>query len=231
MAFISVHKLSKRFGSRLVLDGVSFDLEQGELVGVLGPSGCGKTTLLRVLAGLCQPEAGKIWIDDKLVNDPHILVPPQERGVGLVFQDLALWPHLTVGQQIDLVMRARLANQTHCSSALSSDTVELYLNLAELPSELSDYYPHQLSGGQQQRLALARVMAQRPRILLLDEPLNNLDAQLRSKLKDKLRAIHQEFGLTTLYVTHEEEELKDLVERKIYLATSKRGIIAGTRRQ
>jgi ABC-type Fe3+/spermidine/putrescine transport system ATPase subunit len=198
---LSVRNVTKRFGSHQALEGVSLEIEPGELTVILGPSGCGKTTLLRLLAGLDFPDGGEIWIGGRQVSGPHqALVPPYERAIGFVFQDLALWPHLTVQKNVEFVLEsARVPRRERLLRAREM------LNLVRV-EPLAARYPNELSGGEQQRVALARALVGRPQLLLLDEPLSSLDPELRATLRTELRQLQRTYSVTTLYVTHDRED-------------------------
>jgi iron(III) transport system ATP-binding protein len=200
---ITVREVTKRFGPVAAVDRVSLDIADGELFTLLGPSGCGKTTLLRLIAGFYRPDAGDLVFGERIVND----VPPHARNIGMVFQNYALWPHMTVFQNVAYGLRLR---------RLSGDALELRVaeglrkvNLAGLEAR----YPGQLSGGQQQRVALARALVLNPDILLLDEPLSNLDAKIRVQVRAEIRKLQQELRITTVYVTHDQEEALSLSDR------------------
>jgi iron(III) transport system ATP-binding protein len=200
---ISVRDLTKRFGKNEVVSRISFAIEEGELFTLLGPSGCGKTTLLRLIAGFYAPDEGEVRFEERRVNE----MPPHERGIGMVFQNYALWPHMTVfgnigyGLKLQRIERATIAKR-----------VEGVLEKVKLAG-LGDRYPGQLSGGQQQRVALARALVLNPKILLLDEPLSNLDAKIRVQVRAEIRKLQQELGITTVYVTHDQEEALTLSDR------------------
>jgi len=200
---ISVEKLTKRFGPLAVVSDVSLSIEEGELFTLLGPSGCGKTTLLRLVAGFYSPDGGEIRFDDRVVN----AVPPHERGIGMVFQNYALWPHMTVSENVSYGLKLRKV-----SSSEIAERVRAVLDKVKLGG-LGDRYPGQLSGGQQQRVALARALVLNPQILLLDEPLSNLDAKIRIQVRAEIRKLQKELGITTLYVTHDQEEALTLSDR------------------
>jgi ABC-type Fe3+/spermidine/putrescine transport system ATPase subunit len=201
---VTLSHLTKSFGAgRPVVDDVSFRIETGEILGLVGPSGCGKTTLLRMVAGFVRPDAGDILFGDRRVNDD----PPQERRAAMVFQNFAIWPHLTVYENIAYGPRAR-----GLTPAAVEERVQDALRMARL-TELAARKPAQLSGGQQQRVALARALAAQPDLVLFDEPLSSLDARLRLELRDELRRIQQESRLTSLYVTHDQEEALSLCDR------------------
>ena len=206
-AALSVRGISKRFGSHQALDGVSLEVPPRACVVVLGASGCGKTTLLRVIAGLTTPDSGEIWMRGVQVSAARrILVAPHERRIGFVFQDLALWPHLTVRQNLGFVLEAQ-----QVPLADRGARVEGALQVVRI-AELIDRYPHELSGGEQQRVALARAVVGEPQILLLDEPLSSLDAELRATLRQELARLQRTLQLTTVYVTHDREDASALAD-------------------
>jgi len=200
---LSMHNLVKRYGDVTALDDVSLDVEEGELVALLGSSGCGKTTLLRGVAGLAQPDAGRIMIGDKDVT--HLST--RHRPIGMVFQDYSLFPNMTVEQNIAFPLRVRKAD----NDAVSRRVGEL-VELTGLEGK-GNRYPNQLSGGQRQRVALARALAPEPAVLLLDEPLSALDAIIRESLRDELRRIQQQVGITALFVTHDQTEALAIADR------------------
>ena len=211
-AFLELRGVTKRRGPRVVIDNVSMTLYDGEAVAIVGRSGSGKTTLLRLVAGLDYPDEGDIWFAGRRVSGPgRIAVPPNERGLGFVFQDLALWPHMTVGQHLEFVLKASRVPAGE-RSARARDA----LGRARI-DPLSDRYPHELSGGEQQRAALARAIVTRPRLLLLDEPLSNLDADLRIELRQELSRIRHELSLTLLLVTHDRQEATDVADRVVLM--------------
>ncbi|HEX3177884.1 MAG TPA: ABC transporter ATP-binding protein [Methylomirabilota bacterium] len=200
---IALRGVSKRFGAHTAVDELSLDIEPGELVALVGGSGCGKTTTLRLIAGFERPDAGEVRFDDRVVND----VPPSRRGVGIVFQSYALFPTMTVADNIAFGLRV-----ARWSTATIRQRVAELVTLTHLEG-LETRYANQLSGGQQQRVALARALARRPGILLLDEPLSALDAKIRLRLRAEIRKIQQDLGVTTLYVTHDQEEALSLADR------------------
>jgi iron(III) transport system ATP-binding protein len=207
-----IENLEKRFmaGGKPAVDGVSFDVPAGEIVVLLGPSGCGKTTTLRCVAGLEHPTGGRISIGDRVVSEPErgLLVSPRERDIGMVFQSYAVWPHMTVRQNVAYPLKYRKKSGGGDIDAKVNDTLELVglREYAERPVV-------SLSGGQMQRVALARSLVYRPQLLLLDEPLSNLDAKLRIRLRDELRRILKQTGMTGLYVTHDQAEAVVLGDR------------------
>jgi ABC-type Fe3+/spermidine/putrescine transport system ATPase subunit len=208
---IAVASVSKVYDGRPVVDTVSLTVAPGESVVILGPSGCGKTTLLRLIAGLARPDAGQIALHGRPVSGPGTFVAPHHRELGFVFQDLALWPHLSVRGNLDFVMRARRVPKGD-RQARAEDT----LRLVRI-EQFAAARPHQLSGGEQQRVALARALVGRPRLLLLDEPLSSLDAELRATLRDELRRLQRSLQLTTIYVTHDPDDATALADRVIQM--------------
>ena len=200
---IRLDAVSKRFGGVTAVDGVSLEVAEGELFTLLGPSGCGKTTLLRLVAGFHAPDTGEIRFGDRRVDG----LPPHARNVGMVFQNYALWPHMTVRGNITDGLRLRRLPPAEIEARLGAGLAKV--NLAGL----EDRYPGQLSGGQQQRVALARALVLNPDILLLDEPLSSLDAKIRVQVRAEIRRLQQELGITTLYVTHDQEEALSLSDR------------------
>lgn len=201
--YLRLEGISKQFGWNTVLSQVNLDIREGELVTLLGPSGCGKSTLLRCIAGLTEMDGGQIWLDNQSIAE----LPPRSREIGMVFQSYALFPNLTVSENIEYGMRMRKATR----EARRQRSMEL-LELIDLVDK-RDAYPQQLSGGQQQRVALARSLAVRPKVLLLDEPLSALDAKIRKNLRSEIREIQKKFNMTTIFVTHDQEEALTLSDR------------------
>ena len=195
--------IAKRFGAHAALRGVDLEIGAGECMVLLGPSGCGKTTLLRLLAGLETPDAGQLWIGDRVVND----LPPAERDVAMVFQNYALYPHFTVFENIAFPLSARRVAEAEIGPRVRRAAERLELG------SLLDRRPAELSGGQQQRVALARAIVRNPVVYLMDEPLSNLDAQLRIQTRAELKRLQQELGTTTLYVTHDQGEAMTMGDR------------------
>lgn len=201
---ISISNLSKDYGTGPVVRDVSFSVPEGSFVVLLGPSGCGKSTMLRMLAGLEQPTGGSIHFDKTLVSDPTHNLAAERRGVGLVFQSYALWPHMTVAGNIDWPLKvagiAATERRKRTTDALAMMGI----------GDLAERYTNEISGGQQQRVALARMIAPRPRVMLFDEPLSNLDAALRVEMRHELSRLHAETGATSVYVTHDQVEAMTL---------------------
>jgi iron(III) transport system ATP-binding protein len=200
---VAVRNLTKRFGPLEVVNRVDLAIQEGELFTLLGPSGCGKTTLLRLIAGFYVPDEGEVYFDERRVND----VPPHERGIGMVFQNYALWPHMTVFENAAYGLKLQNIGRSEIAAQVMSVLEKVKL------TGLGDRYPGQLSGGQQQRVALARALVLNPKILLLDEPLSNLDAKIRIQVRAEIRKLQKELGITTVYVTHDQEEALTLSDR------------------
>ncbi len=207
MTDLNVTHVVKHFGTVVAVDGVDIHVGDGVLLSLLGPSGCGKTTLLRMIAGLENPDEGTIRIGDDDVTD----VPASRRGIGMVFQSYALFPNMTAAANIGYGLRLR-----RWSKSDIQDRVREMVELTQL-GDAAGRYPHQLSGGQQQRVALARALAIRPRLLLLDEPLSALDAQVRVTLREGIRRIQQQLGITTVYVTHDQEEALSISDEVVVM--------------
>jgi iron(III) transport system ATP-binding protein len=197
MSEVHCQQLEKLFGNVRAVAGVDLQIRPGEIMALLGPSGCGKTTILRLIAGFEAPDGGQIRLDDQIVATPAYLMPPEQRNVGMVFQQHALFPHLSVAANIGFGLRG--------NAAARRERVRDMLELVELDG-LETRMPHQLSGGQQQRVALARALAPNPAVLLLDEPFSNLDADLRATMRVQVRSILKRVGTTALFVTHDQEE-------------------------
>lgn len=200
---ISVRDLTMQYSDTLALDNVSFSMEKGEMLAILGPSGCGKSTLLSLIAGLRHATRGEIYLGDQRIDG----LPPQKRGTGFLFQNYALFPHLTVRDNIGFGLKIRRVPKLQ-----TRKRVDELLDLIGL-REHQDKYPRQLSGGQQQRVALARALAPSPDVLLLDEPLSALDVKIRQRLRQELKALQREVGITTIIVTHDQEEAFELGDR------------------
>ena len=203
MADVELRQLHRRFGEVVALAGIDLDIKTGEFVSLLGPSGCGKTTALRLVAGFDTPTSGRVVIDGTDVTD----VPPNRRDIGMVFQAYSLFPNMTAVRNVEFGLRVRKQG--------SADRRRRALELLDLVglAQAAGRYPHQLSGGMQQRVALARALAIEPRLLLLDEPLSALDAKVRVQLREEIRRIQLELGITTIYVTHDQEEALSISDR------------------
>ena len=202
MPAVGIEHVDKRFGAVRAVDDVSLAVPDGRLLTLLGPSGCGKTTTLRMIAGLEQNDAGRIAIGDRVVSDPAagVFVAPERREIGMVFQSYAIWPHMTVFANVAYPLQVRRR-----SAVEVRERVEGALRLMEM-AHLADRPATALSGGQQQRVAIARALVFQPRVLLMDEPLSNLDAKLREQMRVEIRSLQQRLGITTVYVTHDQEE-------------------------
>ncbi len=204
---VELRGLTKRFADVTAVAGIDLVVEPGSFTTLLGPSGCGKTTVLRMIAGFVEPDAGSVLVGDRDVTT----LPPDKRGVGLVFQDYALFPHMSVRRNVEYGLRMRRLPAPERDERVSRVLAALDL------SPLAERFPHQLSGGQQQRVALGRVMALEPQVLLLDEPLSNLDAQLRVRLRTELKELQRRLGVTAVYVTHDQEEALSLSDRVVVM--------------
>ena len=205
MPGVVLKTLTKRYGDLAAVEGLSLEVGPGELVSLLGPSGCGKTTTLRLVAGFLQPESGEIWVGDRCLSSPSGVVPPERRRMAMIFQSYALWPHMTVAQNVAYGLRFKPG----VSRSDRDRRVAEMLRVVQLAG-YEPRYPGELSGGQQQRVAVARALVVEPQILLLDEPLSNLDAKLRESLRWELRALQQRLQMTFIYVTHDQDEALSL---------------------
>ena len=216
---VTLQNLTKKYPSRnkkqpqevIAVNDFSFEIPDGELIGLLGPSGCGKSTMLNLLSGLLAPTSGKIFFGDDDITD----LPPENRGVGLVFQNYALYPHLTVKQNITFPLENRKGKDKLTKRQMADMALEA-AKLVQL-EDLMERKPKELSGGQQQRVAIARALVKMPRILLLDEPLSNLDARLRLQTREEIRRIQRATGITTVFVTHDQEEAMSICDRIVVM--------------
>jgi ABC-type Fe3+/spermidine/putrescine transport system ATPase subunit len=217
MPGVRLERLRKQFGDVIAVDDISVEFRDGELTSVLGPSGCGKTTTLNVIAGFIEPDGGTVHFGEQLIADlaSGIVVPSNKRNLGMVFQSYALWPHLNVAENVAYGLKMHKVPR-----ARREDAVRRSLQRVRL-EQYSDRFPHELSGGQQQRVALARAIAYSPQILLFDEPLSNLDAQLREEMRTELKDIHREIGITSVYVTHDQAEAMSLSDRIVVMGEGK----------
>jgi iron(III) transport system ATP-binding protein len=212
MTSLKFKNLTKQFGSSIAVNHIDLEVADGELIALLGPSGCGKTTTLRMLAGFLAPDNGLILVDNKVISSPKRTLPPEQRNMSMIFQSYAIWPHKTVFENVAFGLQLRRIAKGEIHLRVKRALEITYLD------RLADRYPSQLSGGQQQRVALARAIVIGPQILLLDEPLSNLDASLRDELRSEIRRIHDETGLTTIYVTHDQSEALVLADQIVVMS-------------
>lgn len=215
MSELKLSQVTKRFGDKTILAPLDLTVKEGAFVALLGPSGCGKTTLLRMIAGLETPSAGEIDLGGKKLYSSGVNVPPEKRGFGMVFQSYAVWPHMSVFENVAFPLRIK----KEAKDAVEARVMEA-LKMLHLES-YRDRFPHQLSGGQQQRVAVARGLAMRPPVLLLDEPLSNLDAKLRAEMRREIRDLHRKLGITILYVTHDQKEAFEMSTEMVILNEGK----------
>jgi ABC-type Fe3+/spermidine/putrescine transport system ATPase subunit len=201
--YIHLKNIVKRFGTLEAVSNVSLEIKDGELFTLLGPSGCGKTTILRLIGGFYKPDDGEVWFGDREVSS----VPPYQRNIGMVFQNYALWPHMSIGDNVAYGLRIKKTRRKEIQERVNR--VFSTVNLTGLEKR----YPGQLSGGQQQRVALARALVLNPDVLLLDEPLSNLDAKIRQQVRAEIRKLQKELAITSIYVTHDQEEALTISDR------------------
>jgi iron(III) transport system ATP-binding protein len=211
MTHLELENLSKHYGAVRPVDGISLAVEKGEFICLLGPSGCGKTTTLRMIAGFLEPDGGEIRVNGKIISSPKSVVPPERRNMSMIFQSYAVWPHMTVRQNVAYGLKMKSV------PAPERDARTDALLAATKLTEQAARYPSELSGGQQQRVALARALAPNPDILLLDEPLSNLDANLRGDMRFEIRRLHDEFHNTSIYVTHDQMEAMTMADRIVVM--------------
>lgn len=213
MAQIKIDSIVKKFGDVTAVNSFSVDIKDGEFVSILGPSGCGKTTMLRMIAGFEKATSGKIYIGDNLVSssENNTFLPPEKRDIGMVFQSYAVWPHMTVFENVAYPLKIKKYSKEDIKAR-----VEEVLEMVHLEA-YSTRYPHQLSGGQQQRVALGRAMVGKPALLLLDEPLSNLDAKLRESMRFEIKALQESTGVTVVYVTHDQAEAMAMSDRIVVM--------------
>jgi len=219
MVRITIDHAVKTFGNVRALDDVSLNIEKGELFFLLGPSGCGKTTLLRMIAGFYFPDGGRILFDDRDVS----LTPPHQRNTGMVFQNYALWPHMSVRENLAFGLEMHKVSEKD-----RDERVSKALEMVQM-QDYAERSPNQLSGGQQQRVALGRALVLEPDVLLLDEPLSNLDARLRLEMRDQIARIHEELDLTMVYVTHDQAEALSMADRMAIMQRGKIGQLGAPR--
>lgn len=209
---ITLKGVSYAFGTNTVLNQIDLHIDAGSVVALLGPSGCGKSTLLRLLAGLTQPAAGEIHFGERQVAKAGWSLPPEARDIGMVFQDYALWPHMTVAQNVAFPLKMRNIPRQERDTRVVQALSRVGL------SDFTDRKPAGLSGGQQQRVALARAIVAEPRVLLFDEPLSNLDSELRESLSQEITTLLRQLGTTAVYVTHDRREAEILADRIVHLS-------------
>ncbi|MBO4836809.1 MAG: ABC transporter ATP-binding protein [Clostridia bacterium] len=224
MATVTIKHITKAFGDNVVLKEFNETFQEGEFITLLGPSGCGKTTMLRIIAGFEKPTSGELYIDDQLVSGGKTFVPPEKRNIGMVFQSYAVWPHMNVFDNVAYPLTIKKTPKAEIKKA-----VDRVLAIVHL-SQYAERFPNQLSGGQQQRVALARALVGAPKLLLLDEPLSNLDAKLRESMRFEIKEIQRQLGITVVYVTHDQTEAMAMSDR-IFLIN--RGVVqqSGTPQQ
>ncbi len=207
MSSVTIRNVSKAFGENVVLKDFTQTFGDGEFITLLGPSGCGKTTMLRMIAGFERPTSGEILIGDRVVSSEKVFLPPEKREIGMVFQSYAVWPHMSVQDNVAYPLRIRKEPKSE-----TGEKVKRALEIVHL-SQYAERMPDQLSGGQQQRVALARALVGRPELLLLDEPLSNLDAKLRESMRFEIKEIQTKLGITVVYVTHDQTEAMAMSDR------------------
>ena len=211
MASVTITGVTKSFGNIIVLQEFNQKFEDGEFITLLGPSGCGKTTMLRLIAGFEKPSSGEIYIGDKLVSSEKQFLPPEKRGIGMVFQSYAVWPHMNVFDNIAYPLKIQKINKNEIE-----ERVNQVLKIVHL-EQYKDRFPSELSGGQQQRVALGRALVAQPEILLLDEPLSNLDAKLREEMRYEIKEITKKLKITVIYVTHDQIEAMTMSDRIVLI--------------
>lgn len=213
MSDVTLEHIQKKYNDNIVVKDFNLKIKEGQFVSFLGPSGCGKTTTLRMVAGLEQPSAGRILLGTDVVNDVSTkqFTPPEKRQIGMVFQSYAVWPHMTVFQNVAYPLKIKKVKREELKTTASRAISQVRL------TGLEERYPHQLSGGQQQRVALARALVMKPRVLLLDEPLSNLDAKLREEMRVEIRELQREIKVTVIYVTHDQVEALTMSNRIVVM--------------
>jgi iron(III) transport system ATP-binding protein len=211
MAILELETLTKRYPGVVSVDAIDLSVGHGEFVCLLGPSGCGKTTTLRMIAGLLEPDAGEIRVGGKVVSSTRAVVPPERRNMSMIFQSYAVWPHMTVRENVAYGLKVK-----PLTAPEKQRRIDALLEAAKLTAQ-AERYPGELSGGQQQRVALARALAPKPDILLLDEPLSNLDANLRGDMRFEIRRLHDKFQYTSVYVTHDQVEAMTMADRIVVM--------------
>ena len=207
MSVITINQVTKSFGDVTVLKEFTQEFQDGEFITLLGPSGCGKTTMLRIIAGFEKPTSGEVKIDGQVVNSQNVFIPPEKRGIGMVFQSYAVWPHMNVFDNIAYPLKIRRLPKDQIKEKVMSVLEVVHL------SQYANRMPSQLSGGQQQRVALGRALVAEPKVLLLDEPLSNLDAKLRESMRYEIKEIQRKLKITVIYVTHDQIEAMTMSDR------------------
>ncbi len=217
MSSVTIQNVTKSFGNTVVLENFDAVFQNGEFITLLGPSGCGKTTMLRIIAGFEKPTSGCVKFDDRVVSSDKVFIPPEKRDIGMVFQSYAVWPHMTVFDNVAYPLRIKKMDKDVIQKKV--DRVLAMVHLTQYAQRI----PSQLSGGQQQRVALARALVVEPGVLLFDEPLSNLDAKLRVTMRTEIRRIQQKLGITAIYVTHDQSEAMSISDEIIIM---KKGVVA-----
>ena len=215
---LSIENVTKKFNQTLALDHINVSIKDSEFIAILGPSGCGKTTLLRTIGGFIQPTSGTIRMDGVVCSDAKTMIPVEQRNLGMVFQSFALWPHMTVRQHVEFPMKSK--RQKHISAQEKEKMVDYALKCTGLTA-LENRLPGELSGGQRQRVALARAIVGKPSVLLMDEPLSALDAELKISMRKEIQDIHKMTGATIVYVTHDQSEAMAMADRIIIMKDGK----------
>jgi iron(III) transport system ATP-binding protein len=211
---LKINHVTKRFDDFVAIDDISVEIREGEFIAILGPSGCGKTTLLRIIAGFIEPSSGVVKLGDKIFFDGQKTIPVENRNLGMVFQSFALWPHMNVREHIEFPLKNK--HNRHLDKYLREEFINKALDSTGL-RELSNRLPGELSGGQRQRVALARAIVSKPDILLMDEPLSSLDAELKITMRKEIQDIHKSIGTTIIYVTHDQNEALAMADRIIIM--------------
>ncbi len=210
-SILNIKNIQKSYNNTVILKGISIDVTRGQFISLLGPSGCGKTTLLRLIAGLEEPDSGEIMVDGRVMASDKIFVPPEKRGLGMVFQSYAIWPHMNVYENIAFPLRIKKFDEKTIKEKVGRilDTLKM--------APLGERKPNELSGGQQQRVALGRALVMDPVMLLLDEPLSNLDAKLRVEMRQEMKGLQKRYNTSIIYVTHDQDEAFDLSDNIVMM--------------
>ena len=211
MSTVNIDHIYKSFGDVEVLKDFNYEVQDGEFITLLGPSGCGKTTMLRIIAGFEKPTKGRLFIGDKEVSSDDVFLPPEKRGIGMVFQSYAVWPHMNVFDNVAYPLKIQKMPKKEIKKKVDNILKVVHL------SQYADRMPSQLSGGQQQRIALGRALVAEPSLLLLDEPLSNLDAKLREKMRYEIKEIQKNLNITVIFVTHDQVEAMTMSDKVVVL--------------